>query len=155
LRLNQFTIAFWVNPRQSAGSNYQPLVAKEDSAGNNRNYWLSIDPGSTHVHFAVWASDCATKLAGDSAAQLALNTWIHVALTYDGSYERLYINGSLDTSVAASATSLCQAAVPLKLGKETSAFQPFNGMLEEVQIYSQALSATSVMSLYLNSLSGE
>jgi len=155
LHLSQFTIALWVNPRQIKSSDYQPLIVKEDSAGNNRTYWLSISPGSTHVHFAVWASDCATKYTGDSIASLALNAWTHVALTYDGSIERLYINGALDHAIAFATASLCQAAVPVKLGKETSAFQPFNGVLDDIQIYSQALSAPNVMNLYLNGLSGQ
>ena len=152
LRPRQFTIALWVNPRQ-VKSDYQPLLAKEDSSGNFRNYWLSLQPTSTRIHFAVWAADCATKFAGDSISQLGLNTWTHVALTYDGSKASIYINGTLEASVSASA-SLCQAAVPVKLGKETSAFQPFNGSLDDVRIYSQAMNATSVMNVYLNSLAG-
>ena len=153
LRPSEFTIALWVNPRQIKSGDYQPLIAKEDSSGNNRNYWISISPGTARVNFAVWASDCATKFTGVSVAQLALNAWTHIVLTYDGTGEHLYINGTLDTSTAVSTASLCQSAVPVKLGKETSAFQPFNGLLDEIQIYGQALSTTNVRNMYLNSLS--
>ena len=62
LRLNQFTIALWVFPTQ-VKSDYQLLVAKEDSSGANRNYGLYIVPNSLQVRYAVWAGDCATKLA--------------------------------------------------------------------------------------------
>ena len=147
LRLNQFTIALWVYPTQ-VKTDFQPLVVKEDSAGNNRNYGLFIVPNSMQIRYAVWAGDCATRFAANSTGQLALNTWNHVVFTYDGAVEKLYLNGVLDSSNAASAASLCQAAVPVKLGMETSAFLPFNGILDEVQIYSQALSASGVQSLY-------
>ena len=41
-----------------------------------------------------------------------------------------------------------QAAVPVNIGMETSAFLPFKGMLDDVRIYSQALSALGVSNLY-------
>ena len=147
LRLNQFTIALWVYPIQLK-TNFQPLVVKEDSFGNNRNYGLFIVPNSMQIRYAVWGSDCATRFAANSIGQLTLNAWNHIAFTYDGTTEKLYLNGALDSSNAASAASLCQAAVPVKLGMETSAFLPFNGTLDEAQIYSQALSAAGVLSLY-------
>jgi len=72
------------------------------------------------------------------------NRQIHAGSKYDGSVEKLYLNGVLDSSNAASAGSLCQAAVPVKLGMETSAFLPFTGVLDEVEIYNQALTAEVV-----------
>jgi hypothetical protein len=137
----------WVYPTQ-VKTDYQPLVVKEDSTGNNRNYGLFIVPNSTQIRYAAWGSDCATKLAASSIGQLALNTWNHIMFTYDGTVEKLYLNGVLDSSNTASAGYLCQAAVPVKLGMETSAFVPFKGILDEVEIYPQALSAGGVLSLY-------
>jgi len=154
LRLNQFTIALWVYPTQ-VRNNYQLLVAKEDSSGNSRNYGLLIVPNTMQVRYAIWTGDCATKFAANSASQLALNTWTHVAFTYDGAVEKLYLNGVLDSSNAASTGSLCQAAVPVKLGMETSAFLPFNGTLDDIQIYSEAMSGVAVGNLYLDGLFGQ
>jgi hypothetical protein len=147
LRLNQFTIALWVYPTQTK-TDFQPLIVKEDSAGNNRNYGLFIEPNSMQIRYAVWGSDCATKFAASGVGQLALNTWNHIVFTYDASVEKLYLNGVLDSSNAAAAGSLCQAAVPVKLGMESSAFQPFSGMLDDVHIYNQALSTAAVSNLY-------
>jgi hypothetical protein len=147
LRLNQFTIAVWVYPTQTK-TDFQPLIVKEDSAGNNRNYGLFIVPNSMQIRYAAWGSDCATRFAASSVGQIAQNTWNQIVFTYDGTVEKLYLNGVLDSSNAASAGSLCQAAVPVKLGMETSAFLPFTGVLDEVKIYNQALTATNVLDLY-------
>ena len=154
LRLNQFTIALWVFPTQVTQmiSDYQPLVAKEDSFGANRNYALYIVPNSLQVRYAVWAADCVTKLAANSSGQMAVNTWNQIVFTYDGATEKLYLNGILDSSRPAAAAGLCQAAVPLKMGMETSAFLPFRGALDEVQIFSQALTAEQVSDLFAKSL---
>ena len=146
LRLNQFTIALWVYPKQIK-ADFQPLVDKNNSTGD-RNYGLLIVPNSMQVRYSIWAGDCATKFAANSAGQLTLNTWNHVAFTYDGAVERLYINGILDSSNAAPTASLCQTAVPVNIGMVTAAFLPFNGMLDDIQIYNQALSTVSVASLF-------
>jgi hypothetical protein len=146
LRLNQFTIALWIFPTQIK-TDFQPLVDKNDSSGG-RNYGLLIVPNTMQVRYAVWASDCATKFAANSSGQLALNTWNHVAFTYDGAVEKLYINGVLDSSNAAATASLCHAAKPVNIGMVTAAFLPFSGTLDDIQIYSQALSAAQVSGLF-------
>ena len=38
--------------------------------------------------------------------------------------------------------------MPVKIGMETSMFQPFSGVLDDIVIYNQALSSASVASLY-------
>ncbi len=149
LRLNQFTIALWVFPRQ-VESDYQPLVVKEDSFGKNRNYGLFIVPNSLQVRYSVWASDCATKLAANSSGQMALNTWNYIVFTNDGTTETLYLNGFLDSTNPAPAGGLCQAAVPVKIGMETSAFLPFSGTLDDIQIYSQALIPHTGLSSFMS-----
>ena len=79
---------------------------------------------------------------------MALNTWNYIVFTYDGATEELYLNGVLDSATAAPAGTLCQAAVPVKIGMETSAFLPFSGTLDDIQIYSQALTAAQVFALF-------
>ena len=147
LRLNEFTITLWVYPTQVKGD-YQPLLVKEDSSGNNRNYGLYIVPNTMQVRYAVWASDCVTRFASNSVGQLALNHWNQIAFTYDGLVETLYLNGVPDSSHTAVTTSLCQSAVPVKIGMETSAFQPFDGTLADIQIDTQSLTAAGVANLY-------
>jgi len=147
LRLNQFTVALWVFPTQQK-SDYQLLVAKEDSSAANRNYGLYIVPNSLRVRYSVWAGDCATKLAANSSGQMALNAWNYIVFTYDGATAALYLNGVLDSASPALAGTLCQAAVPVKIGMETSVFLPFSGTLDDIQIYSQAWTAAQVASLY-------
>ena len=147
LRLNQFTVALWVFPTQQK-SDYQLLVAKEDSSAANRNYGLYIVPNSLRVRYSVWAGDCATKLAANSSGQMALNAWNYIVFTYDGATAALYLNGVLDSATPALAGTLCQAAVPVKIGMETSVFLPFSGSLDDIQIYAQAWTAAQVAGLY-------
>ena len=72
---------------------------------------------------------------------LGTGDWSHIAMTYDGSTQKLYVNGSLAASAALSG-SINQDANSLLIG------QFFNGMLDEVAIYNRALSATEVKDHY-------
>lgn len=156
LRLSQFTIALWVFPTQVKNNGYQLLLGKEDSSGYHRNYALFVVPNSLQVRYAAWASDCETRFAANSSSEMTLGTWNHIVFTYDGSTEAFYLNGVPDSAIAAPAAGLCQAAVPVKVGMETSylpftgslTFLPFTGALDEIRIYSQAFTAAQVASLY-------
>jgi len=79
---------------------------------------------------------------------MTLGTWNHIAFTYDGNTEEFYLNGVPDSAIAAPAAGLCQAAVPVKIGMETSAFLPYTGRLDDIRIYNQALTAAEVASLF-------
>lgn len=73
------------------------------------------------------------------------NKWYHVVFTYDGSYARAYINGSLDNSTAFSGSLYSNPTESLSLGK---ADQNFTGILDEVRIYNRALSEDEIRMLY-------
>lgn len=148
LRLNQFTIALWVYPTQ-VKSGFQLLVSKEDSYGTTRNYGLFIVPNTLQVRYVAWAADCVTRLGANSSGQMVLGAWNYIVFTYDGTTEELYLNGVPDSAMAAPAAGgLCQAAVPLKIAMETSALLPFTGTLDDIRIYSQALTSAEVASLF-------
>jgi len=85
------------------------------------------------------------------AALPSVGAWHHVAGTYDGVTVRLYVDG---VEVAAKATTV--AAVPvtasnLHIGHkdtESIASDSFSGVLDEVVLYSRALSVAEVRLLF-------
>ncbi len=74
---------------------------------------------------------------------LALNTWSHLALTYDGSALRLYVNGVQVASKAQTGT-LATSSNPLQIGGDSIYGQYFSGRIDEVRVYNVALSAAQV-----------
>ena len=76
-------------------------------------------------------------------AQLADNTWVHLAETYDGSTLRFYVNGTQVSSVARTG-SILTSTNPLQIGSDSIYGQYFNGLIDEVRIYNIALSAAQI-----------
>src|SRR6185312_15650942 len=96
LRLTSgFTVEAWVNA--SANTGWRSVVLKESS--NGMGYALyALNNASRPAGYVHTTTD----IAATGTAALPLNTWTHLALTFDGGSERLYVNGTLVRTVAVS-----------------------------------------------------
>ena len=99
----------------------------------------SFNEGSGHT--VTDASGPGVETYGRAA--LAVNTWTHLALTYDGATLCLYVNGVQVSSLARTG-NLATSAHPLEIGGDSIFGQYFQGTIDEVRIYNQALSLSEI-----------
>jgi hypothetical protein len=81
-----------------------------------------------------------------SPAVPATNTWTHVAGIFDGSTIYLYINGALKSSASGITCNTTTATKPEIGAIKGERF--FSGRIDEVRMYSRALSPAEVAALY-------
>ncbi|WP_428939597.1 LamG-like jellyroll fold domain-containing protein [Fontivita pretiosa] len=74
---------------------------------------------------------------------LPRNAWQHLATTYDGAVLRLYVNGSQVGSLPMSGP-IATSDGALRIGGNTLWGEWFRGRIDEVRIYSRALSAAEI-----------
>ena len=76
------------------------------------------------------------------------NEWHHVAITWNGNYTKIYLNGieSVTSTTVNSFNAMSDISRVLDVGRRDSAF--YKGLLDEVRIYSQALKTSQTESLY-------
>jgi hypothetical protein len=137
------TLEAWIFP--TAINGWETVILKEASndlayalygdnngndAGGPRRPVVSIRQGST----TYWTS---------GTAQVALNQWTHIAATYDGAILRFYVNGTLASSQTRTG-SMNVSSNPLRMGGNNIWGEWFNGRIDEVRIYSRALSAAEL-----------
>jgi len=72
-----------------------------------------------------------------------LNEWYHLALTYDGSTQKIYVNGQLKNSKAVTG-KLKVNARDLSIGSDNASQKFFNGSIDDVKIYGSALDQTEI-----------
>ncbi len=109
----------------------------------NDNYYLmaTSDHSSFPAGDGIFAGTSTTEAFG--ATPLALNTWAHIAATYDGTTLRMYVDGSQVASAARTGV-IKTSTNALTLGGDPFYGQYFRGTIDEVRIYNRALSAAEV-----------
>jgi hypothetical protein len=146
------TIEAWVNP--SAMSGWETVLYKERGAqgAGLLSYALYAHdgaplPGGTarpagYVRVAPAAS--TTDRAVRGSATLPLNTWTHIATTYDGANQRFYVNGVL-VGTTPGTGSIASNNGAIRIGGNNSSLNEFfAGMIDEVRVYNRALSAAEI-----------
>lgn len=98
------------------------------------------------------------RIPCSSASDLPTNTWVFVAVTYDGSFVRQYVNNGSAVAVATPGEMTWPADpnIPLCIGSELSpasdcigtASEFFDGAIDDVRFYDRALSASEVLQLF-------
>ncbi|HEV2394849.1 MAG TPA: LamG-like jellyroll fold domain-containing protein [Verrucomicrobiae bacterium] len=142
----------WVYPISPLGAAMDILSKDDESA--NRQYLLNLvtSPSGQPVFRAhVGTPSGFTVLNGTNVVQL--NTWNYVAMTYDGSFLRLYVNGALDTSAPVTGPVITTTQ-PLRFGRGGSSYY-FHGLIDEISLYDRALTAQEIQGIYNASAGGK
>src|SRR5262245_5308789 len=128
------TLEAWVYPTGFAGV-WRDVIYK----GPNDIYYLegSSPPGPP----AFGGTFSPSSLSGSTA--LPVNTWSHLAATYDGAVMRLYVNGSQVASRNQTGL-IATSAGDLTLGGDPLYGQYWQGLIDEVRIYNRALTAAQL-----------
>ena len=74
---------------------------------------------------------------------LPANKRTHLATTYDGVSQILYVNG-VQVASRAQAGSIKISAGPLRIGGDSIWGDYFQGLIDEVRVYNRALSASEI-----------
>jgi chitodextrinase len=128
------TLEAWVNP-STVSSAWRDVILKGDD-----NYYLEgTSPASGRP--AMGGKFASSPLYGTTA--LAVNTWTHLAATYDGTTTRLYVNGT-QVSSQAQTGAMAASTNPLQIGGDSLYGQFFQGTIDEVRIYNVALTASQI-----------
>jgi hypothetical protein len=80
-------------------------------------------------------------LSGTQALQA--NAWTHLAATYDGAVQRLYVNG-VQVSTRNQTGSIAVSTQPLRIGGNAVYGEWFTGRIDEVRVYNRALTQAEI-----------
>ena len=74
---------------------------------------------------------------------LTANTWAHLALTYDGTAVRFYVNGNL-TGTTTKTGTISSSTGALTIGSDPFYGQYFAGLIDEIRVYNIALTQAQI-----------
>ena len=149
---NQFTIAAWINPETHANEPGSPpgrgLVSRVGGPGGNNGYQLGLGNGYLWGNFNKAGQDWNNAFSISAPAPLPLNTWSHVAWTYDQSEMRLYIDGVPVAAKVIGLQAMAETTSNLRISRDDNGNVPFNGLIDEVIQCARALTAEEIAALY-------
>jgi len=146
----QITVAAWIKADAWTAESWRGSILAKDQQGPDSGWVLRCGNGGI-LSFVVsiggwrWA---------DTNPLMSLNTWTHVAGTYDGTTLRAYINGEERASTSYSG-AITASTVPLGMGASTGwAGRLFDGMIDEAAVFNRALSGPEIQDLYQTGFAG-
>lgn len=141
--MTDLTISFWFKPAANVTSE-QEFVTVYSSGAGQRSYRFYADNGTLNFQNSADGTNSSPSLVSQT---LSSGTWYYIALTKSGTTATYYVNASsLGTGVAAA--SQFSSTDPFRVGTRVAAGDFANGVLDEIGIWSRALSGAEITSLY-------
>jgi prepilin-type N-terminal cleavage/methylation domain-containing protein len=151
---NSFSVAAWIRPASLSSSqtnhNTRNCFAAKASDSINDNFEIGVNTnGTIHVYIDTAGQDKVADFG--VAGSVAVNVWSFVVVTYDNGSVAVTINDNRyeNTSTWSGGGNIDNAAGSLfTIGSSQHIDNYFTGKIDEVMVYSKALTAEEITSLY-------
>ena len=139
------TISVWINPAADITSGVQVVV------GRNQPYALWYE-GTDSIEGALATNNTNWRNPSKRTPNNSItpNKWQFVAMTYDGKTRNIYVNGTVMESdvLPVGGNLYCTGANTFYVGNDQTNSRVFVGKIDQVRLYSSALTAEAVGKLY-------
>lgn len=144
------TVTAWIKPVNAGGGGRGRIIDFDNNAGG----WFFCMYTSSTIQFLSDEFDTTAAYRVSSSA-ITLNSWQHVAATWDGSAFggniHLYVNGAAadsSTIVNGVGAQSGESGIPFTIGNRTvDSARGFNGSIDDVRVYNRILSAAEIQEL--------
>lgn len=149
-----FTIGMRIRPDQIKEMDIARMTEYPlSSATHDKDFYMTADG---HISARIFDGSSRTLTSNIS---LGASTWAHIAITYNGSDFKLFVNGALQNSVNTGTPITYYSTPELVLGQATNTGSFFSGQINDVRMYNRALSEAEIadisgMIFTINSSSG-
>lgn len=147
LALTNFSVSAWI--RTSATFDGTKMIVNKggflggESPGQNMNYGIWI-LASGRIEGGFETTDGANVFV-TTPNPCNDGQWHHIAVTYDGTVLKLYLDSTLVSSVNSTSLPDFTGTTPLRIGADASAADRFfTGNIDEVRVWNRSLSAGEI-----------
>ncbi|MEY2539870.1 MAG: hypothetical protein QOG67_3610 [Verrucomicrobiota bacterium] len=136
------TIDFWFQTPVDLTTSTESSLVQYGTAVSGEMFGLITSQNARgKLYFFGYAAD----LAGTTTIQP--NTWYHAAVTYDGTRATLYLNGQIEASAPLALNTVIDGN-GLTFGFRPDTNAHWTGLIDEVEIFRRALSASEILGIY-------
>lgn len=132
------TLEAWVRPTSVDG--WRTVILKEVSGGLSYSLYANDDDADKPAGY-VRIDSVEEKVRGKK--RLTANAWAHIAMTYDGTTMRFYLNGEeVESRKQAGAAEVSNGK--LRIGGNQVWGEWFRGQIDDVRVYDVAVGAAQI-----------
>lgn len=154
-KLSEFTYAAWIKP-DSDYTNVTPFsTAAVTSGGAWNTSWVVADDGAGALKLNLDYGNGSTRNNYDSPdGVVPYDTWSHVAVSFDGTTIKMYVDGSEVHSVSGHGavsyeSTYYKVAIGARMFSDaTPTTSPSRGAIDDVRVYGEVLTAAQIAALY-------
>jgi len=143
---SSYSAEAWIRRNVSDTVTYQYILGKPLS-GSTSNFALFIKRDGTNHYLGAYLKSAGDRMAVDTSTAIPTYKWTHVAVTYDGRVQRLFVNGvcvnTADFGTVMYGSSSSQSFI---IGAEFPAINQkgLRGSIDEVRIWDRALTPLEI-----------
>ncbi|KAA9340723.1 LamG-like jellyroll fold domain-containing protein [Adhaeribacter soli] len=138
------TLAAWIRPSKTGVSQ---VILKKAITDQSNGYELCL-ASDGKIFFRINQDSNGDTYRLNSSVTHPTNgaTWMHIAVTYDGTTAKMYING-VEHKTKTFSTAIKTSSAALGIGAQNTGSNRFQGAIDEARIYKVALSAGEISAL--------
>jgi len=151
------TVEAWIRATSWGINNYDNTIVCKHSWSQGEQGYVLRAGNNGQLDFSVAGLDQAgTPLSWQGATSgigaMSLNTWYHVAGTFDSDSVKVFINGIQQGSLALQGSMVPGIAYPIAIGRLSDQTQSqtrfWAGQIDEVRIWDRALTSSELLARY-------
>lgn len=144
---NQVSLELWIKPTVTLDNS---LASRINIIDKGDGYGFQMEAGDGRISFYVNIAGFGDEWLPTTTNDWVAGTWYHIAGTYDGTTEKVYVDGVMENSAPVSG-SLSGYSDPLSIGSYCyGTMNFFHGAIDEVKIYNYARSAEEIQNDYVS-----
>jgi len=140
----KLTLAAWI---KATGKTGEQSIIDNRAFGPRRGFHLLISGPAYPLNLVGRIQGNDTLYYLSELAVISQDVWHHITFTFDGSWMRLYLNGTEVKSVKQGVLDASPTTVRIGDIYTTGTVYSFQGIIDEVRIYNQALSRDEIRML--------
>ena len=138
---SEYSFSLWFYAHSFSGPDH---ILTKDMLGMNRDFSLISD--GEYIGFTV--DDGTNDYWILYTANIPTSTWFHVVVTYNDSIAKLYIDNELQDTIVQSGLNIVSDSADWIVGSLRGNLRFFDGKIDDIHIYDNALSTSEIDSLY-------
>jgi len=147
------SLSVWIKTSDiNGGSGTNRIFSKLDNSGANTQGFnfkiFNYTNTQKRVALQLFNGTNLGTATSTSNSNIPLNEWVYLTATYNGSSQRIYINGILDSDVLDSTTGLINISTNTMWVGFDNGIRYFNGSMSNAQIFNRSLSSAEITTLY-------